>query len=159
MNNNNNDNTHRPLSVYVAGPISGLDADTVFNYFQGTADTLKGYGYNVFSPLAAKAHLRTEVKFKSEGYGDAVTTNHSIFNRDKWMVMQSDIVLCNLSKATHVSIGSMMELAWSSNKGNHTIVVMDKTNIHYHAFVLEAASIVFETLDEALEYLHNLQNN
>jgi hypothetical protein len=69
------------------------------------------------------------------------------------MVKKVDIVLVDLSNIKNVSIGCCMELAWAQDNDKHTIVVMEKSNIHMHAFVLEAADIVFEQLEEALEYL------
>ena len=38
----------------------------------------------------------------------------------------------------------------------HTILVMPKKNVHQHAFVIEAADIIFETIEEAVEYLQTI---
>jgi len=70
--------------------------------------------------------------------------------------MQSDILYANFLGATRVSIGSMFELAWGSDNKKQVIVVMEKDNIHRHAFVLEAATIIFETTEEAQDYLQQL---
>jgi hypothetical protein len=58
----------------------------------------------------------------------------------------------------HVSIGCVMELAWASLLGKYTIVIMEKENIHNHAFILEAADIIFENYYDAIEYLKKLAN-
>jgi nucleoside 2-deoxyribosyltransferase len=141
------------LTVYIAIPISGRSYDEVTAEIFRIKDFLECLGYKVFHPLSAKGYLRTEVNFKKDGYGNPPSTNHAIFERDRWMIEQSDIVLMNLTDATAVSIGCMMELAWASMLGKQTIVAMDEENIHRHAFVLEAADIVFPTMGEAVHYL------
>jgi len=145
------------LAIYCIHPISGRSADEVFEYYDRTQKQLTDIGYDVFVPMYGKSTLRTELEFKAEGYKDnPITTNHAIFNRDHWMVMQSDILYANFLGATRVSIGSMFELAWGVDNKKQVIVVMEKDNIHRHAFVLEAATIVFETEKEALDYLKQL---
>ena len=113
-------------------------------------------GWDVLIPMFGKGSLRTEMKFKAHNYRGPLTTNHAIFSRDKWMVQQVDILFANFTGATIVSIGSMFELAWGSLLGKQVIVVIDKKNIHQHAFVLEAASIIFEDENEAISYLTKL---
>ena len=143
--------------IYVAGPISGMSYDEVQKYFKTTSHKLEQLGYDVLTPMIGKSALRTELKLRTKDYTYPISTNHAIFGRDQWMVRQSDIILCNLENSgERVSIGSMMELAWASMLGKHIIVVLPKNNIHQHAFVLEAADIIYETYDEALEYLENL---
>ena len=146
-------------TIYVAGSISGMSYEEAQDYFKTTSHILTNMGYDVLSPMIGKTHLRTEIKLREKDYTHPVSTNHAIFGRDKWMVEQSDIVLCNLSNSgDRVSIGSMMELAWASMLNKHVIVIMQKDNIHRHAFVLEAADIVFTSLNEGLEYLSNLNS-
>jgi hypothetical protein len=72
------------------------------------------------------------------------------------MVHQSDVVYVNLLKTVAPSIGCIMELAWAHDLGKHTVVVMQKDNPHRHAFVLEAADVVFEEERDALRYLMKL---
>lgn len=69
------------------------------------------------------------------------------------MVSMCDILYCNLTMAQIVSIGSTMELAWAHQLGKHSVVAMQADNIHRHAFILEAADIVWETHEQALDYL------
>jgi nucleoside 2-deoxyribosyltransferase len=143
------------VKVYIAGPISGLSYEQVNKHLEETSRMLRGYGYDVLSPMSAKEHLRTELEFKSHGYtGNPISTNHAIFERDQFMVLNADIVFADLTHGhDRVSIGTMYELAWASLMHKHTVVVMNETNIHQHAFVLEAADIVFEDWQEAMKYL------
>ena len=144
------------LSIYAVHPISGLSADEVFNYYERTQKILTDAGYDVFIPMFGKNNLRTEIKFKAMDYRSPLSTNHAIFNRDHFMVSKADIIYANFLGAKIVSIGSMFELAWGSHMDKQVVVVMEKENIHRHAFVLEAATIVFETESEAIEYLDKL---
>jgi hypothetical protein len=113
-------------------------------------------GFNVLHPMVGKAYMRNEIKFKAEGYGNPLSTNHVIKERDKWMVTMADIVYINLLGTKMASIGCIAELAWGDVLGKQTIVVMEKDNVHRHAFMLEMADIVFETEEEAMEYLKKL---
>lgn len=144
------------MKVYIAGAISGKSADEVFKYFNRNKQVLESWGYTVLSPLTAKGHLRTERIFKAEGYQHPISTNRAIIGRDRWMVGQADIVYMNLSEAEFASIGCMFELAWAYELKKHVVAVVPKDNVHQHAFVLQAADIVFETSAEALNYLGSL---
>jgi nucleoside 2-deoxyribosyltransferase len=145
---------NKQLVVYVAGLISGYPYEEVFKYFDNTSKILSALGYEVLSPLNGKTRLRTEIKLKASGYeNDPISNNHAIMRRDMWMVHKADFIFCNLSNAASVSIGSMMELAWAYRAGKQVIVIMEKDNIHRHAFVLEAATIVFESLEDGLQYM------
>lgn len=146
------------MKIYLAGPISGLGYLEVVTAYQKKTEKLQAMGYEVLCPMTGKSYLRNELEFKDHGQeAFPVSTNHAIFERDKWLVGNCDIVLADLTQAhERVSIGTVMELAWASLLGKHTLVVLPKTNIHHHAFILEAADIVFETGSEAEQYLEDL---
>ena len=145
------------LSIYMAHPITGLQGKEVINYYSETKDFLSDIGYEVYCPMIAKGYMISEKEFKSHGYdGNPIALNHAIKERDKWMVKSSKVLLLDLSGSKNVSIGCVMELAWAEEFGNHTIVVMEKDNIHNHAFVLESADIVFDNIDDARVYLGKL---
>lgn len=146
------------MKIYLARPISGQSYKDVMNYYITTASALEANGFEVLCPMTGKSALRTEVEFKAHGYTHSpVSTNHAIIERDRWMVKSADIVYANLSNAPYASIGTCMELAWAHDHGKHSIVVMEDGNVHQHAFVLEAADIVFKTHLEAMEYLYSLK--
>ena len=144
------------LSIYCVHPISGGSADEVFKYYEEIQKQLTVAGYNVYIPMFGKNSLRTELKFKAKDYRSPISTNGAIFKRDHWMVYQSDIIYANFLGAKIVSIGSMFELSWASHMHKQVIIVMEKDNIHQHAFVLESATIIFETTEEAIDYLTKL---
>lgn len=142
------------LKVYLAGPITGQTGEGVVNAIMEKVAILTDYGYSILHPMMGKTELRTEVEFKSGGYDHPIANDHSIFTRDHWMVSTADIILADLSDSgDRVSIGIMMELAWASHLGKHVIVVLPDGNVHDHAFVRQAATIRFQTLDDAYDYL------
>jgi len=146
------------LKIYCVHPISGCSADEVFNYYKRTQKELEQL-YDVFIPMFGKDSLRTEKNFKAEGYEDnPLTGNHAIFERDRWMVTQSDIIYANLTGSKIVSIGSVMELAWASILGKYVVLVMEEDNIHRHSFVLEAADLIYTKEEDMLDYLKKLAN-
>jgi len=146
-------------TVYCVHPISGLTPDEVFNYYNGIRSKLSAV-YDVLIPMTGKQSLRCEKEFRAEGMNNLpITTNHAIFERDRWMVTQADIIYANLMGATtKVSIGSMFELAWASLLGKYVVLAMDAESVHRHAFVLEAADVIFTSAEEAERYLMVLAN-
>jgi nucleoside 2-deoxyribosyltransferase len=148
-------------TVYLAGPITGKSFDEVVSRYNEKRAILSDFGYQVLSPMTGKGHLRNTVEFGATEASypkHPVSTNHAIFERDKWMVSQADIVLVDLSNSgDRISIGTTMELAWASFLGKHTVLILPLGNIHEHAFVLEAADIIFYDLEAAYDYLKELE--
>ena len=146
------------MKIYTAGPISGQSYDQVMRRYQDQVSKLEEIGYEVICPMTGKMYLRNELEFKAKGYDEhPVSTNHAIKERDRWMVGSVDVVLVDFTECNGVvSIGSCMELAWADELKKHTIVVMDKDNIHQHCFILECADIVFPTMKDAYKYLGDL---
>jgi len=143
------------MRLYLARPITGCSYGGVASYYALMKAQLEGQ-FRVLSPMTAKGFLRTEKRFKAEYNDHPVSTNHAIIERDRWMVKRADVLYANLVGSQDVSIGTVMELAWGHDNGIHTIIAMEKDNPHYHAFVLEAGDIVFESHEEALAYLKEL---
>lgn len=142
-------------TIYLAGPIGGKSYKEVMDRYIRLEEELSGH-YEIFCPMTGKSVLIEEKSFKSSGYEGALTCDHAIFKRDKWMVEKSDVVFCDLTDAEKVSIGSMFELAWASHLGKHVVVVLDSYGIHNHAFVKEAADVIFDTREAAISYLKEL---
>jgi len=144
------------MKIYLAHPISGLSYDEVAGYYDALEAYLHSIGHEVLTPMRGKEYLRTERQFRAQGYDNPVSTNHAIRKRDRWMVGESDIVHVDLTGAKEVSMGCVTELTWGEELHKHVILVMEKENVHRHAFILEAADIIFETLDESKAYLAKL---
>jgi hypothetical protein len=105
--------------------------------------------------MLGKEYLRNELKLKAEGYENKpISTNHAIVKADFWRLDKADILYVDFTNAVErVSIGSISEISRGYAKDKLIITVMQKENIHQHAFILEMSSIVFETTDEAENYL------
>lgn len=144
------------MRIYLAKPITGCSFIEVVEYYNEMQKYLKKLGYRVLHPMTGKRYLQNESTFKAEGYQNPTSTNHAIKERDKWMVLNADVVLTDLTGAKIASIGCIAELAWADLLNKHSVVIMEKDNIHRHAFVLEMADTIFETMDEAKQYLKKL---
>jgi hypothetical protein len=123
--------------------------------FNKRIEKLKNFGYSVLYPLLGKGYLRNELKLRAEGYeNQPLSTNHSITRTDFWRVDKADILYVDFTNAVdRVSIGSVAEMSRGYAQNKLIVTVMQKQNIHRHAFVLEMSSVVFETTDEAEAYL------
>lgn len=100
--------------VYIAHKISGETPEAAFLWFDSTKKALEDFGeFRVLSPMFGKDELRTESTLRAEAYHIPVATNHAIFERDRWMVTQADIIFMDLTGTTVPSIGCMMEEAWN----------------------------------------------
>lgn len=146
------------MKLYLAHPISGLTGNEVFKYYDEVSAILSKY-YKILSPMTGKDYLRNDNKCVPSGYKNAISNDHAIFQRDTWMVSQSDVVFCDFTGSDKISIGCCMELAIASFLNKHTIVVMNENNIHNHSFILESADIIFNTFDEGINYLIELGEN
>ena len=143
------------IYLYLAHPISGLTGNEVFKYYDDIC-TILSKNYKILSPMIGKNYLRNNNKCIPNGYKNAISNDHSIFQRDTWMVNQSDVVFCDFTGSKKVSIGCCMELAIASFLNKHTIIIMNEENIHNHSFILESADIIFDTFNEGINYLIEL---
>ncbi len=146
------------MKIYVAHQITGLTFDQVVDYYNWATLTFTDMGYEVLHPMTAKGFLRTDEleRFKPKDYKNPISTNHAIFERDKWMVSNCDVFYCDFTGSEKALIGCLFELAWAALLGKHTITVVPDKNIHQHAFILEASDMVFEQEIDALGYLEYL---
>lgn len=142
------------LRVYMVGGIQGMTYGECVSWRVNVGKVLGTYGIEALSPMRGKAYLQREVSIKDSYEQHKMSTKAAIFARDKWDCLRADFILCNLLKATSVSIGSMFELSWGQDHGKYIIVVMeDEGNPHIHGFVQESASLIVPTLEEALRHL------
>lgn len=142
-------------SIYVGGPISGTNKEECIKRFKKLAQSLQR-GFVVNSPLEAITTPRTEMKFRGEYDGAPELSNHAIVERDKWSIEHSDFMLMNFSGAEKTSLGCAVELGWAMYNSVHVVVVMDEdSEIYNHAFIKEAAHVVFFNMEDALNYLYS----
>jgi nucleoside 2-deoxyribosyltransferase len=138
------------LKIYLVHQISGLTEKQVTTYYDDLIKYCKHLGFDVLFPMDLRGNENPPTE------KNPLSFNHTIFQTDKWFVKSADVVYASFIGCTRVSIGSMMELAWAVDNNKHVVVAMEKENPHRHAFVLEAASVVFETEKEAKTHLKTL---
>lgn len=146
------------IKLYLAHPISLNNAEEIISYFDAVTLSLQNW-YDILSPMYEKDYLRIEKSLRSEGYENPIICNHAIFERDLWMVKNCEVLLCDFTGSSTASIGCCMELAVASWLHKHTVVVLPEDNIHNHAFIKEAADVIFTTLDDAITYLKKIAIN
>jgi hypothetical protein len=148
------------MKIYIAGPISGKTSDEVLTYFNSTQISLEGWGYQVYSPMLAKSKFRTGA-YKAHGNTSPVTTDNAIVKRDFWMTNQADVLYTNFTNADRASIGSCCEIAWAyaSSVPKLIVVAMPEENVHEHAFIINMATHVFPTHENAMSYLEKVANS
>ncbi len=140
-------------SIYLAGPINGLTYQECSEWREKLQAEFEQAGFMVNNPMRNKTFLSGEKKMSRVGYRAPTATPHDIFYRDKFDVMHSDILFVNFIGSKEASIGTAFELAWAHLLGKYVVTVMEKDNTHTHGFVLEASSVIFETVSEAKQYV------
>lgn len=147
----------KPFFIYLVHAMSGLKWEDVAEYYQKAKKDLDALGYYTMHPMCAKGELKG-AKFdpRAGETANPVVSPHGITRRDHWMVRKADIVFADLSGVKKKSIGSIAEVSAAYTQGKHTIGVMEKGNVHEHAFMFEQFDVIFETYAEAIEYLKKL---
>jgi nucleoside 2-deoxyribosyltransferase len=143
-------------SVYLAGPISGCTYGAAVDWREAVTTDLARYGIACFSPMRAKEYLADQKVLT--GHPDAYTgmglsNPKGICTRDRFDCQRCDLVLLNLLPAEEteiVSIGSMIEVGWCDSARNPLIVVMNESNVHYHAMVTELAGYIVRDVESAV---------
>lgn len=138
--------------VYLAGPISGLSYEQATNWRENAASILRRRGISSASPMRAKEALRGVQDIWAEGSDlGPFYSAKGIVSRDRFDVRRASLVIMNLSGADAVSVGTMVELGWASERGTPVILVDTPDSVHTHVFVEELVSFVVESVEEACE--------
>lgn len=146
------------LTVYTIGAITGLSYDECFNQFDTRVKKLKSMGFDVIYPILGEGKSRNVVELEWDKQPtDSIDSNHTIVKSDFWRVDNADILFADFTNSPNrISIGSVAEISRGYAKDKLIITVMQKNNIHRHAFIQEMSTIIFETTDEAYDYLSNI---
>lgn len=147
------------MRIYCTKPMRGHSYEWVVSYYNELQDILEGQGWSVLNPMTGKSYLAKEREFKASGYQQPLSNDHAIVERDRWMTKQADVLLVNLLDVDEVSIGSMFEMAWGYDNGKHIVTLVQKESVHYHAFVLQTSHVIYDNLNDALDYLAKLIKN
>lgn len=141
-------------TVYLAGPISGLNYAGATSWRDYATGELAKSGLKGLSPMRAKDFLSDVDNFSKscvdEGTFGVLASPTGIMTRDRFDATHCDVLLVNLLGAKSVSIGTVMEIAWADAVRTPIVTVMEAGNIHEHAMVNEAIGWRVNSLDEGL---------
>ena len=142
------------IIVYLGGPIRSLSYNEAIKWRISADKYFNDVGIKCLSPMRGKEYLK-EVDKITDSYKDLKGYSSSeIFERDKFDIKRSNILLFNLLNRKGSIIGSFFELAWGHLLGKYCIVVVENDSVYAkHPFVKESASIMFDNLDEAIYYV------
>lgn len=142
-------------SVYLAGPISGLNYKGCTGWRDYAQQSLIDVDIQAFSPLRAKSYLSKLATISATGEGYAhmsvMSNQQAVVSRDFFDCKRCDVLLVNLLDATSVSIGTMFELAWAYQQQKPIVVAIEPSgNPHEHTFVRQAIGFRLDNLESAI---------
>lgn len=143
---------------YLSGPIAGLTYDESIKWTNIAKERLEPFGIFGYRPLRSKTKT-DELKgvISSDPRNGILTTDASIYSRDRYDVESCDCMLVNLLDAKRVSIGTCYEMAWASLLRKPMIIMMEKEgNLHDHPFVRMSCDIRTYNLDDGIEAVKHI---
>jgi len=135
--------------VYLAGPISGIGYGDSMDWREIANERFYGT-IRGLSPLRGKQYLNNETNMKSVYDEHLLSSQRTIYARDKFDCLRSDIILVNLLGAKTVSIGTCMEIAWGAQNNTPIVLIMEENNIHEHPMLSEACPFIVDNLDAGI---------
>ena len=143
-------------SIYMAGPITGLDWETVVGW-RAAVKTALGAHIDCFSPLRGKDYLSDETDIKDSYTTNLMSTQRGILARDHYDATKRSLLFVNLLGAKRVSIGTVMEIAWAHEAGVPIVLVMEETgNVHDHSMIREACPLTVRDLAAGIELTRHI---
>ncbi len=142
--------------VYLAGPVTGLNYKNVVEWREYIKNKLAEDGITGVSPFRYYEHLNNG-RILLEPEDNIISCQKGLTIRDRWDIMNCDVVLANLLGAKQVSIGTMIEYGWADAFRKPIISVIEKEgNVHDHCIVRELTGFRIETLEEGLHVVRAL---
>jgi hypothetical protein len=136
-------------SLFLAGPLTGISYGDALDWRQYVERRLPS-DVIAFSALRGKEYVAKEAVLKDAYPDHLLSTPQGTITRDRFDVSRCDALFVNFLKSDRVSIGTIMEMAWADASRIPIILVMEKGNIHDHAFVRQVAAFITDDLDEAI---------
>lgn len=140
--------------VYLGGPITGLSWEEATRWRTEVGARLMTEGFRVLSPLRGQKSCKGDAQMKST-YGEKAhptVTDKAINRTDLDDIRNSNLVFLNFLGSKTKSIGTCIEIGFAYGLAKPIIAVMEPDNIHHHAMLHDCTAIIFETLEEAVEY-------
>jgi len=143
-------------TVYLAGPITGLDYKGCTDWRQHAKTDLEAAGIKGLSPMRGKEYL-AQINGPLSGTGEeyrhlgVLSLPRGIMTRDRFDATRCDVLLVNLLGAKDKSTGTIMEIAWADLCRTPIVCAIEKSgNPHEHMMIHEALGYRVPSLDEAL---------
>lgn len=145
-------------TVYLAGPISGLNFEGATEWRERVIGELAAANIKGLSPMRAKDYLRDaydaaggfSATCEEYGHLSPLSGPRGIMTRDRFDATRCDVLLVNLLGAERVSVGTIMEIAWADLCRTPIVVAIEPGNVHEHAMVDQAIGFRCGTLEEAV---------
>lgn len=138
--------------VYLAGAIGGLTYDQSVDWREYVKKRLDDYNIVGLSPMRAKHYLAAaNVLDNTDHYDNPLSTDRGVTARDRFDVMNCDLVLFNLLGAPRVSIGTCIEFGWADAYRKPKVVLYDA--MHDHCMIRDLADFVVKDLEEAIHVI------
>lgn len=142
-------------TVYLAGPISGLNYAGAVEWREDVIVELARIGIKGLSPMRCKNYLEgmEDLDKNCVEYGaiNCLSSPRGIMTRDRFDCTRCDVLLVNLLDAKKISVGTVMEMAWADLSRIPIICVMEPGNVHEHAMIGEAIGFRVSTLKEGVD--------
>lgn len=147
------------LTMYLAGAIRDSRPEDI-EWREKVIDALKGLPVRILNPLGGKTFENGQ--WTVSGVESSATF---IFDHDKWCVEQSDIVLFNFRALSekYPNIGTLVEFGMAIGLPGKRLIysVVDPAYTGHenermyklHPFLAQPSSNVFNTMDDAIEFL------
>ncbi len=135
--------------VYLAGPIRGLDYGEAVEWRSRVAESLAPE-IVCYSPMRGKEYLDNGSPLPMAVANSVLSNSRAIMTRDHNDCRAADLIIAHLVGAESVSIGTVMEIAWSYAYRVPLVLVHEAAGEHEHPMIREAAGWLVSDLDEAV---------
>lgn len=141
-------------TVYLAGPIQGMDSGYVLDWREKAMEYLSNRGIDTLSPSRYRI-------YKQKGFVAKPSHGHAldkeITSRDRLDVSRSNLILANFLGATSASCGTPIEFGWGDILRVPIVqVIEDEGNPYDHGMMNSIAGFRRNDLYEALELVEIL---
>ena len=143
------------MKVYLAGPISGYDYESVNDWRVFAAEELFNHGIKGFSPMRGKSYLSKEDVIQDSYEDHTMSSIIGINVRDFNDCKTADAILVNLLGAKKVSIGTCMEIAWARAFQIPVVIIMENENPHNHG-MLKYGNILVPYMQDGIDAIVQL---
>ena len=135
------------MTVYLAGPITGLSYESATGWRRKVADALPMH--EVLDPMRGKEDL-AGASLLAAGL---CTTEMA--QRDLADIDRCDVVLVNFQGARQMSVGTVAEIGYAFGRSKKVMVVFD--DLHAHPFLMAMVRWTPWSLEEAIDRLAGMQ--